>query len=136
MDCIPPWLSLKDQCHSNVTRYNHTILDIQKMIQDKFMTPKENSKLTAAEVQCKNPCKKMVNKVSLRAKNDGVISNDAFLTLMFKKIVKVEKKVVAYTWFNFIIDVGSSLGLWLGLSALSIIDQAIEALMVANKCLK
>ena len=55
---------------------------------------------------------------------------------MYKKIVKVEKKVVAYTWFNFIIDVGSSLGLWLGLSALSIIDQAIEALMVANKCLK
>ena len=47
--------------------------------------------------------------------------------------VRVEKKVIVYTFFNFIIDVGSSLGLWLGLSALGITDLAFEAFMLAKK---
>ena len=44
--------------------------------------------------------------------------------------------LVAYTWFDLITDVGSSLGLWLGLSALGITDLAIDAFKVAKKWLK
>ena len=62
--------------------------------------------------------------------------NIAYLILKFKDSVRLEKKVVVYTLFNFVIDVGSSLGLWLGLSALSIIDLAIDAVGVAKKGLK
>ena len=43
-------------------------------------------------------------------------------------MVKVKKKIVIYNWFNFIVDVGSSLGLWLGLSAIGITDLLFEAL--------
>ena len=136
MDCIPPWLSANNQCYSNITTYNQTSMDIYRMIQNKFMTTKENSELTEAEIRCKDPCKKMINKVTLRAKNDMLISDSALLTLRFKKTIKVEKKVVHYNWFNFIIDVGSSLGLWLGLSALSCLDITIEALTVVKKWLK
>ena len=95
------------------------------------MFPKFNFESTQAEKRCKNPCKKMSNKVSLRGENKPTgASIWANIVFEFKKTVTVEKKVVAYTLFNFIIDIGSSLGLWLGLSALGIIELIIEACVV------
>ena len=133
MDCIPPWLSSSKQCDTNITTYNHTKMDITKMIMDDFRHPKFKLKPSKAEKKCKNPCKKMTNTLTLV---DNSRAGFTTLELRFKKTVRVEKKVVVYTWFNFIIDVGSSLGLWLGLSALGITDLAIEAFMVAQKWLK
>ena len=43
-------------------------------------------------------------------------------SIIFNEEVKVYEKVFNYSLFQFIIDVGSSIGLWLGLSALSIYD--------------
>ena len=93
-------------------------------------------KPTQAEQMCKNPCKTMTNKVSLVAENDGIGKNQTLVILNFKKTARVEKSIVAYTWFNFIIDVGSSLGLWLGLSALGVTDVAIKGFQLAKKWLK
>ena len=103
------------------------------MIENNFITPKENFRPTKAEKKCKNPCKKMTNTLTLVDDSRAGLTT---LELRFKKTVRVEKKVVVYTWFNFIVDVGSSLGLWLGLSALGITDLAIEAFMVVRKWLK
>ena len=101
------------------------------------MKPKRDFDPTESEVKCKKPCKKMTNKVFLQPFNQrGGGPSSAKLTLKFEKEVKFEKKIVSHTWFDFIIDVGSSLGLWLGLSALGITDKAIEAFMVAKKWLK
>ena len=137
MDCIPPWLSNKNQCYKNMSTYNHTTYSICIAIFDNFQTPKENSQPTEAEEKCMIPCMKMTNKVFLRS--DGVekrMSFDLSLILRFKKTVKFERKVVVYTWFNFIVDVGSSLGLWLGLSALSITELTFKAFMLIKKWLK
>ena len=92
-------------------------------------------KRTKAEKKCKNPCKKMTNTLSVISES---VEYELYTNIefRFKKTVRVEKKVIVYTWFNFIIDVGSSLGLWLGLSALGILDLAIEAFMVAKTWLK
>ena len=79
---------------------------------------------------CQNPCKKITNKLSLRAENKEVNLLAAYLSLKFKKTIRVEKKVVMHTWFHLIIDLGSSLELWLGLSALGITDLAIKAFLV------
>ena len=109
------------------------------MITDNFISKKDDWEFTMAEKNCMIPCSKMTNKVSLRAENEPKLNenhNVAYLILKFKESVKVEKKVVVYIFFNFIIDVGSSLGLWLGLSALSIIDLGIEAFIVVKKGLK
>ena len=133
MDCIPPWLSSKVQCGRNITTYNYSKKDIEHRIRDKFINLKFWHELTKAELDCKNPCKKMTNLISLRA--DYTDIGTTALHFRFKKNVKVEKKIVSYTGFNFIIDVGSSLGLWLGLSALGITDLAIEAFILFNKWL-
>ena len=105
------------------------------MIQESFIDPMYDFRPTEAETKCKKPCKKMTNKIT--------VISDTFLTgsrtyfkFRFKETVRVEKKVVVYTWFDFIVDVGSSLGLWLGLSALGITDLGIEAFLVVEKWLK
>ena len=41
-----------------------------------------------------------------------------------------------YRWFEFIIDAGSSLGLWLGLSALDIWDLTVIVLIKINEVFK
>ena len=134
MDCVPPWLSSNKQCYANITTYNYTKTDIGLLINENFMTPKTDFRLTKAEKMCKNPCMKMTNTLSLVA--DYETKSASKLEFRFKKSVRVERKVVVYTWFNFIIDVGSSLGLWLGLSALGILDLALEAFGIVRKWFK
>ena len=134
MDCIPPWLSSKHQCFSNISTYNHSKKEISEIIHLQFIEAKISKKLTQVEMNCKKPCRKMTNRVSL-ADKAFLGCNVASVEFRFEKTVKVEKKIIVYTWFNFIVDVGSSLGLWLGLSALGITDLVIEAFMVAKKWL-
>ena len=132
MDCVPPWLTATNQCSSNITTYNHTNKEIYDLIYSKVIRLRDTRKHTEMEENCKNPCKKMTNKVYLIADEDNKV-NYADVHIRFKQTVRVEKKVVVYTLFNFIIDVGSSLGLWLGLSALGITDLAIEAFNAGKK---
>ena len=54
---------------------------------------------------------------------------------MLNSIYNLLFKVIVYGWFEFIIDAGSSLGLWLGLSALGIWDLAVEYLAKFSKVL-
>ena len=131
MDCIPPWLSSNKQCTKNIKIYNYTKEEIIAIINYGFRYPTYDSRPTRAEKMCKKPCRKMTNKVSLISDEHYNTSNSKF-KLRFKKTVQIRKKVIVYTFFNFIIDVGSSLGLWLGLSALGITDLAIEAFMLAK----
>ena len=135
MDCIPPWLSSKNQCDKNITyNHNHTKLDIEEILLNVFISPKGKLETTMAEKKCKNPCKKMTNTLSLISQK--IHRDRTSINSKFKKTVRVEKKVIVYTWFNFIVDVGSSLGLWLGLSALGITDLVIEVFLLAKNCMK
>ena len=136
MDCIPPWLTSNNHCYKNITTYNHTKLDILDMLYDQFILPKVAWRATEAEQKCDHPCKKMTNLVALTAEIGDVehlAKNMTLLELRFEKFVRIEKKLVVYTWFTFIIDIGSSLGLWLGLSALGIIDLSIKGFSFVMK---
>ena len=135
MDCIPPWLSSEHQCKTNITTYNYTKEEIKSMILKNFIAPKYDSRLIKAEETCKNPCMKMTNILSMRANQNRSEYTDLYtgLEFRFQKTAKLERKILSYTGFNFIIDVGSSLGLWLGLSALGITDIALKAIMVAKR---
>ena len=119
---------------TDITTYNKTAKQIAAMIYESFILLKYQSKPTAAESRCKKPCKKMTNRISMIS--DKSKSPFSYYEFRFKEKVRVEKKVVVYTWFNFIVDVGSSLGLWLGLSALGILDLALEAFVIAKKWFK
>ena len=48
------------------------------------------------------------------------------ILLNFKKTVKVTKYQKAYGLFDLVVEVGSSLGLWIGLSALGVFDLLLQ----------
>ena len=74
---------------------------------------------------CLSPCVRMHFKLN-EISHDSNRYNNAALTVKMKDEMIVYTDVYAYDIFNLIVDLGSSLGLWLGLSALSIFDTLVE----------
>ena len=75
--------------------------------------------------QCMKPCMTMQLNYNLR-RHILKRLDKSDIRIMFDEKVTVFKDVFAYDGFNLVVDVGSALGLWLGLSALSIFDKILE----------
>ena len=56
-----------------------------------------------------------------------------FLYFTFGEEVVHRQKVLAYGSYEFLIDVGSSLGLWLGLSVFGITDLGVDLVLYVRK---
>ena len=67
---------------------------------------------------CKKPCLQLktltrfINR--LEFSGTGHVGSTTMLILRLPEQVKVHKRLLSYGWFDFIVDTGSSLGLWLG----------------------
>ena len=48
------------------------------------------------------------------------------LKLSFKKDIRYTRKMLTYDFFSFLIDIGSSLGLWFGMSVFGLTDLGIQ----------
>ena len=59
--------------------------------------------------------------------------DSAAFKMKIKDGIIVNTDVNAYDKFSLVVDLGSSLGLWLGLSALSIFDTLVEFYMAAKR---
>ena len=72
--------------------------------------------------QCPAPC--LITETTMTVKSEGSTSKQGatFIHLQFNTEVVKSRNVLNYNLYNFLIDVGSSLGLWLGLSVLSFAD--------------
>ena len=57
----------------------------------------------------------------------------AQINLNFQKVVEKRFKVISYGFYDFLIDTGSSMGLWLGISVFSLTDLCIQ---LADKIMK
>ena len=69
---------------------------------------------------CPKPCTEM--KYHARIRTSGPDRN---IKLSFNPIVQYSGKMLTYNFSSFLIDVGSSLGLWFGLSVLGLTDLSI-----------
>ena len=74
---------------------------------------------------CLPPCETMHFKLK-KAQHIKTKIDDASVTVKIKDEIIVHTDVYAYDIFSLVVDLGSSLGLWLGLSALSIFDTLVE----------
>ena len=134
LGCIPPWLSASNQCNDT---YPTNLLDKIPNFVDIFLWPVYTFANSKLESECKTSC--MTTKY-LPIK--GEIMHDDIFGAAFISIVQhvhVTEKVANYSLFEFIVDVGSSLGLWLGLSVLGLFDlvkTAVEFIMTRNIFIK
>ena len=110
--CNPPWLSKKDQCEANLT----SITSGYKM---KAIQIVNHEDPTFADL-CLKPCTEMKYYARIRT-----YAPDRYIKLSFNPNVQYSGKMLTYNYSSFLIDVGSSLGLWFGLSVLGLTDLGI-----------
>ena len=120
LDCIAPWLSENNQC--NKTFPVEFFKEIPKSWNDYYFTTRKLQS-TDLEDSCRKSCVTTTFNVEEIETFDTRTSNGR-ANLHFDPKVVVNEKMHNYNLFQFIIDVGSSLGLWLGLSIFGLHDLA------------
>ncbi len=118
--CIPPFLSDSNQC-SKIKYSQFTNSDIVR----NYTTPYWTLTRLQAQKNCKTPC---IYQRYLVTEGDTTQSytNQTFIMLEFNSEVVKYTKLPNYDLFSFLVDIGGSLGLWLGFSALSIFDLLVD----------
>ena len=129
INCVPPFLSEKDHCLNLSEKYRAEL----KYYEKKYFVPYIMLRDTKAENQCQKPCKQQRISVSLRDQTPSSMSNSSFISICFNPNVKVLTEEPSYNWFNFIVDVGSSLGTWVGISAITLINFAVNPRATMNE---
>ena len=127
INCNPPWLSSKDQCGSvmNITQetveslWNKTVDTVEGILDMETYPSKE---------RCAKPCTVAQSTVMMNGKDIEEDRPDHFIfTLNFADQVVYTTKKLTYGPSEFLVDIGSSLGLWFGLSVFGITDLSIMA---------
>ena len=82
--------------------------------------------------KCLPPCVTINIKLQ-KTRHERHRLNEAWLTAVSKDLATKLTEVYSYDQFDFVVDFGSALGLWLGLSCLSILDNILEMWMSVKK---
>ena len=118
LGCIPPLLADHDHCGIVPKEKLH---DLRHYF-DEYSRPYMVNVPTLAEEKCLKPCKQQKIHLTLKDKAPTIGGYGSLVSFAFNSKVKILKEQENYDWFNFIIDIGSSLVTWAGLSAVSLID--------------
>ena len=135
IDCIPPWVSEKDQC-TGVINATEEVTDKYWYNTEVYNTFKSISKMVdyPALESCTKPCNVKRSNVLLNSnKFTEKTLLSSTLRLKFDILVVHRTKILAYGFSDFLIDLGSSLGLWFGLSVFGITDLGIAALHLLKR---
>ena len=116
---------VKDVCNGRIT------LDQKfKTFRSKFL--ELDQRITSTSILehstiCLKPCFEIKVKSKFRkARGKSYTSRGMKVLLNFKKTVKVTRYIKAYGLFDLVVEVGSCLGLWIGLSALGVFDLVLD----------
>ena len=118
LGCIPPWLSDRNQCNGH---YPFNFTDDTKYSEN-YVTPAQTVKNIEEEHMCKKLCVFTTTEPRLRYLKELSSNKRTTAHISFQKEVSVTEKIPDYDFFKFVIDIGSSLGLRLGLSILGLWD--------------
>ena len=137
LGCPVPWLSApqnqnicKGKIHTSIK--NKRILEHNFVLLDKQI---KISKLGNMFAACLRPCRELKLYSKLLSQEKMNMIGQVYLT--FDKTVTVIRYVEAYGLFELVVEVGSSLGLWIGLSSLGVFDLLLQAgAVIKEKCLR
>ena len=122
LSCIPPWFPNEKE---NVCDHQ---VDIDERFKNEYFNLVDNlykREDLGSLIDCKRPCKKAV----IQHKKIFYMSNYPKFGVLKLKIgsnIPKETEIYSYDIFSLAVELGSALGLWLGLSLLSLFDLAIE----------
>ena len=131
LECLPGWMSANDIC--NIT------YDINKDLEvfDEFAMATLLLQETKIERTCQTSCLSTTVYVSIKDEIDwneesdsGELTKPATAHIFFDQKVEITETKPNYNMFNFIVDVGSSLGLWLGFSVVNLYDILVLVITV------
>ena len=123
--CLPPWVSTS---HTEIICQEETNIDANTIKK----TPLFNNILHLIQnfeadmfKSCLRPCKTMQIKLKQVSSRSNKLVQ-AKLKVRVKEWATVHTQVYSYDILSLTVDLGSALGLWLGLSCLSILDHILE----------
>ena len=126
--CILPWMNMDPSCSNYLP-----LASVKKSNYVKHLGA-YGHKLMAARgcryQSCPKPCAELLVKSELTYQMlTGKDKLDGRLFLDFAKYANIIVHEIEYTCFHLIVDVGSSLGLWIGLSILGLYDLALDIMI-------
>jgi hypothetical protein len=134
-NCNPHWVSSYNQCNGELNVTKETINTyFSNAIET--LNPIYNMRNDAFKESCIKSCTEAQVSISLNEKKEQIYAkaeNATFLNLIFANEVVYTTKKLAYGTSEFLVDMGSSLGLWFGLSVFGITDLGIMALHWVKK---
>ena len=131
LGCIPPWMSQlynEPVCYHDVEFNNETqakYVKAQMALIVKYIMLNYVDVLNF-EGECKLPCTQIHFSVQRTRYFD--FKNSNVLIMKFDDSVKILEERNDYDLFALMVEVGSSLGLWIGLSAIGLFDLSLEFL--------
>ncbi len=138
-ECQPPWLTTRNACTEMKWKKNSKSMfdilpDFELLLKDIILFDIIEMKNFEAKKKCKRPCTEIRSLIrpGFAQSSQGSIST----TLMFDEIVIFTKDIVSYDFSNFLLDLGSSVGLWFGMSVLGLTDLGVNVFSLAKKTLK
>jgi hypothetical protein len=121
--CNPPWLSTRNQCSEPLNTSQEIIDSILNKVEP-LLDGIFHMDIIQAKETCK-PCSIMRPTVFINERKEGYYFTN--IKINFEDLVIKRSKMLAYGFSEFLIDMGSSLGLWFGLSVFGITDLGVGA---------
>ena len=125
LGCNIPWMSHKDNCQGLINSTYREETD--KYLDDIIYY--SNMALNLPSTSCKVPCVQLRATSKFLSTIETKNGNNTFL-LHFDPTIKVRESISQYNGFDLTVEVGSALGLWLGLSAIGLFDYMIEIIQI------
>ena len=117
--CVAPWMSDKNGCNTTFDRKpEHAALldEVSNLYEDALFG------YDPVFSNCLPPCIKTSVKVKYYGSYERPFWNHSSITISFRDTVHLSIMKSAYTEVDLLIEAGSSLGLWLGLSVIGLYD--------------
>ena len=129
LGCMVPWIAKEDACIGKLNRLEKH----QEIIEWLFkITEHSWGKVLYKPETCLPPCTVLTAHSTFAS--SGLYKDNLF-ELYFSPDIQVEKITLAYDSGDLLVEIGSCLGLWLGLSVIGIYDLLLPILIKACKCL-
>ena len=116
-----PWLSTENQCTNHIKKLGKHEPIVQWL---RSIVTRSIAGFQYQSESCLNPCATISVQAKLAFEMKSV-NGDAFSAVHFDETVGVKTLRPSYTFADLVVEMGSSLGLWLGLSMIGLWDVCV-----------